>query len=232
MKNVLSILLITLVATVFAACPAATETGSNTNTNGTGTETAKTTEDILAELDKSAGEAWMKKDGKFFEGFLTETFVGNGSMGRSDRAMVVKRISGMDCEVKSTTTSDAKVTEISDGLALYTGKSTSEGTCDGKDIPDSYFATLYVKDGDTWKGAYYQSSDIPAAADAPKPEAEDKPDAAEPKKEEKPEAEAAEKKEEAPLSKMDWHPILSKSMNKDSPTAQLRSRESVSTNAR
>ncbi len=192
----LSILLITLAAALFVACPAGTETVTNTNT----AEPEKTLEATIAELDKAAGEAWAKKDGKFFETFLTDNFVGNGAAGRSDKAIVVKSISESPCEIKSAETTDGKLTEIADGVALYTGKENVDGTCDGKEVPDGYFSTLYVKDGDTWKAAYYQSREIPPAAAAAKPaEGADKPEdaAEEAKKDEKPAADTAAKKEEA-----------------------------------
>jgi len=188
MKKVVSLLFILSLSLLIAAC-GGTETAENSNRNSA--EPAKSLEATLTDLDKSAGEAMIKKDGRFFERFLANGFVGQTPDGPVDKAVVVKMLGENDCDIKSTSSSGVKVTELADGVALFTGKSSSEGTCGGAAIPEAYFATLYVKEGDNWKAAFYQDVSIPPKEDA-------KADGAA-KKEEKPAAGGEEKKEGATI---------------------------------
>ncbi|MDH3492264.1 MAG: nuclear transport factor 2 family protein [Acidobacteriota bacterium] len=190
MKKTLSFLLVILVTALFAGCPATPETNTNANTNAAAP--AGDVSSTIIDLDKKAGEAWMKKDVKFFDGMLAANFVMNGAGGLGDKAMALKLMESLKCEIKSTSTSDQKVTELGDGVAVLTGKNTTDGTCDGEKIPaEEYFGSLYVKDGDNWKAAYYQS-----VAVAPKDG--DKPDEAANSEEKKPAADEAAKEEEKP----------------------------------
>lgn len=200
MKRSLSVLLITILAALFAACPSGTET--NTASNGNTEEKPKTVEAAILEVDDSFSAAGQKKDGKFFDANLTDSFVGVGSNGFWDKSMVVKMISDDPCEGKSNPSTDRKVTEISDGVALLTGKGSGERTCDGKTTKSGEnFAILFVKDGETWKAAWYQGiqtmeEKVGPADDAKKegeakseePAAKEEKPAAEPKKEEAPPA--------------------------------------------
>src|SRR5688500_7090066 len=54
---------------------------------------AAPTSEALAALENKAFEAWSKKDGKFFESFLTDNFIMFTSSGRADKAAAVKEIS-------------------------------------------------------------------------------------------------------------------------------------------
>ncbi len=195
MKKTLSILLITLLAALLAACPA--ETGTNTETNENTEEPAKTVEAAILEVDDSFTEAGKKKDVKFYEANVSDDFVGVMGNGRADKAMVLKWIGDDPCEPVSSSTSDRKVVELGDGVALMTGKGSGERKCGDKTEKNSdVYAVLWEKDGEAWKAAYYQSIDIeekvmPADKDAKAEEGA--------AKEEKPAAEGEAKKEEAPV---------------------------------
>ncbi|HUF03149.1 MAG TPA: nuclear transport factor 2 family protein [Aridibacter sp.] len=200
MSKMIGILVICFAVLSFTACPPAGETGANTGDNSGANDatTEKTLEATLTELDQKAGEAWKNKDSKYFEGFMTDNFVGGGNFGFADKAMSLNGIAKNPCEVKSTATSGYKTVELSDTAAILAGKNSIDGTCDGNKIPEEYFATLYIKEGDTWKAAYYQSAAIPPSEDAKeepaKPEGSDTGAAKRPVPEEKEEA----KEEEAP----------------------------------
>ncbi len=223
MKRILTVLLALSAALFALACEGGTETTGNTD--GNTAEPPKTVEATLIELDKSAGEAWAKSDGKFFENFASDNFVGQGSQGAFDKATLVRAISGQDCDIKSTSTSDQKITEVADGVALFTGKSSADGTCNGDKLKDEYFGSLYVKDGDTWKGAFYQTREVPAKEEA-KPDDAAKPDekaaaaddakkedaSAEGSKEEKPDGDDAKKEEAPPAPKIPNDEALAKTL--------------------
>jgi hypothetical protein len=74
------------------------------------------------------------------------------------------------CEMDSVAFSDAKVTPITDGAVMLTSKVTHDIKCDGKPEPSPvYESTLYIKDGDSWKAAYYQEVDAADAKGQPAP---------------------------------------------------------------
>ena len=171
------------------ACGGRTETAKVADEHAS--EPAKTMEAAVAELDKSMGEAMIKKDSKFFERTLANNYVSQTSGGPVDKATVVRIIDRLDCDIKNTSSKDTKVTELADGVALLTGRSTTEGTCFGQAIPDAYFATLYVKEGNNLRAAFYQDVVIP-----PRNEAKDDGAAG---KEEKPAAEEESKNDGATI---------------------------------
>ena len=194
-----------MLAALFAACPSGTETNTASNT----VEKPKTVEATVLEVDDTFSAAGEKKDGKFFDTNLTGNFVGVSPTGLWDKAMIVKMIGDDKCENKPNPATDRKVVELGDGTALLTGKGSGERTCDGKTTKSSEnYAVLFVKDGETWKAAYYQTipTSTPEAAKADDAKKEGDKSVAESEakkeepaaKEEKPAAEA--KKEEAPAA--------------------------------
>lgn len=150
---------------VFTNCQQASETTENgTNSEPKPAEDLKTT---LSKLENGAYEAWKKKDGKFFEGFLHNGFVGNGPNGPTPKEVTVKAMGDNPCEVKSFKIMDEAATEIGDSAALLTTKFEADYTCkaeDGKEFSGpspSYAASLYVKSGDSWQAIYHQT--VPAS---------------------------------------------------------------------
>ena len=125
--------------------------------------------DALVALDKSAFEAWKTKDANFWDTFLSDSFVGYGSSGRIDKASATKEYTGTDCEIKSYTLSEEQMTPLGDDAALLTYKTTIDGTCGGQRLPaNSRAASIFVRAGDTWKGAFHADAPIvdPKAASA------------------------------------------------------------------
>ncbi|HUF04305.1 MAG TPA: nuclear transport factor 2 family protein [Aridibacter sp.] len=181
MKNILWTVVLAFAALSFTACLPA---GDTTNTNTENTNTAEPAEDLaktLTDRSKEAEEAWKSKDGKFFEGFLADGFVGVGRFGRGTKEIVPKAISENPCEVKSDSVSGQEAVELGEGVALLTEKFEREVVCDGKTLPSpTWAATVFVKEGDTWKGAYHQTLPAPDAKGeypAPPEGAGDKPPA-------------------------------------------------------
>ena len=157
-------------ALVFAAC-AGNAPANNVNAANTAAKTAPAapTKDALVALEKSAYEAWKSKDAKFWDTFLSRKFVGYGSSGKLDKASATKEYTGADCDIKSYALSDEQMRPLGNDAALLTYKTTVDGTCGGQKVPaNSWAAGIYVRDGDTWKGAFHAEAPIvdPKAAPA------------------------------------------------------------------
>jgi hypothetical protein len=115
----------------------------------------------LVTLEKSAYAAWKSKDAKFWDTFLSDKFVGWGSSGRLDKASATKEFTGTDCAIKSYALSDEHVSPLGKGAALITHKITVDGTCGGQAVPaNSWAASVYVRDGDKWKGAFHAEAAV------------------------------------------------------------------------
>lgn len=186
MKRI-SLMTITLAAAAFfAACGAPAGNGPATNNANAGNaNTAKPaaaapTKEALMTLEKAAWEAWKTRDAKWTEENASDKYVGFGSTGRMDKAASIKSFTEQKCEIKSYTLSDDKMHMVGADAALLTFKAAQDYTCDGKKGPDNvYSASIYVRDGEKWKAAFY--------AEAP---------ATDPKAPAKPAAPATAKKEE------------------------------------
>lgn len=168
MKRTMSIALIVFTAVLIAACGygPATNTANNANANANAnanvaksTAAAPAAADLMA-IEKKAVEAWSKKDTKYFEGLLSDSFVGYMGGKRVTRADELKMIAESKCDVKSISLTEEKVTPVGPDAAVLTTKSTVDATCDGQKIPSPMrAATLYVRSGSEWKAAYH--NDVP-----------------------------------------------------------------------
>lgn len=149
-------------ALVFTGCAGNTPTK---NANGANvaekTAPAAPAKDALVTLEKSAYEAWKSKDAKFWDTHLWDKFVGYGSSGRLDKALATKEYTGADCEIKSYALSDEQMEPLGNDAALITYKTNVHGICGGQEIPaNSWAASVYVRDGDKWKGAFHAEAPI------------------------------------------------------------------------
>ncbi len=125
--------------------------------------------DALLARERSAYEAWKSRDGKFWDSFLSDKFVGFGFSGRLNKASAAREYTGANCAIKNYSLSDARTRPLGKGVALITYKNTIDGTCDGQAVPvAAWAASIYVRDGNRWKGAFHAESPIvdPAAAGA------------------------------------------------------------------
>jgi len=162
MKRISLFLLTLTAAALFAACGApVANTGNNAANVGNANANAKPaaappTLAALKDLETKAFEAYKNKDGKFFEGFLDEKFVMGGTDHKGTKADVVKAISENKCEVKSSTFSSEKMIQLGADAAAFVMKVDTDETCEGKKSPTPVISTtVYVRSGDTWKGAFH-----------------------------------------------------------------------------
>ena len=161
---------------IFTAC-AGNVPANNAHAANTAEKTvpAAPTKDALVTLEKSAYEAWKSKDAKFWDTFLSDKFVGYGSSGKLDKASARKEYTGADCEIKSYALSDEQMNVLSNNAALITYKITVDGACGGQKVPaNSWAASVYVRDGGQWKGAFHAEAAVVDPSAAPAKPAEKK----------------------------------------------------------
>jgi hypothetical protein len=165
----------TFVLRVVAACVFAACTGSAPayGASAPGT-TAKIipgppARNALVTLEKRAYEAWKSKDATFWDSFLSDRFVGYGPSGKLDKASATKQYTGADCDIRRYALSDARARALGKDVVLLTHRSAVDGTCSGQKVPaNSWAASIYVRDGGTWKAAFHAEAAIvdPKAASA------------------------------------------------------------------
>jgi hypothetical protein len=115
----------------------------------------------LVALEKSAYMAWNSKDAGFWGSFLSDRFVGWGSSGRLDKSSATIEYTGADCTIRSYALSDEQIRPLGKGAALITHKITVDGTCGGRKVPpESWAASVYVRDADKWQAAFHAEAPI------------------------------------------------------------------------
>ena len=170
MKKVYTFLLMTAVAVSFAACGGAAENkpANVANTNTKPAAPAAPTADALLALEKQANEAYIKGDSKFFETFMSDKFSMTDMKGkRQDKAASVKEISGVKCDVKTWDLSEPQMSKIDNDTYAFSYKATWDGSCtfEGKTekIPSPVrAASVFVRSGDKWLGAWHGETMIVA----------------------------------------------------------------------
>lgn len=166
MKRISSIVLTLTAAAFFAACgaPAGNNAPAANNANAANASNANSakpvaaapTKEALMTLEKSGWEAWKNKDAKFWDSFLSDKYIGFDAKGRTDKATAIKSLTDPKTTVKSYSLSDEQMTLLGPDAALLTFKGTQDYTTDGKPGPSpTWSASVYVRDGDKWKAAYY-----------------------------------------------------------------------------
>ncbi len=138
--------------------------GASGETNTSGTAPAK---DALLVMDKQANEAYLKGDGKFFEGFLSDKFVMYEMGQRMDKAAVTKMIAGNKCDVKEGwKLEDPQMAKIDVNTYVISYKGTFDGSCTGPDgksmkMPSPIrAATVYARNGDKWQSVFHGENAI------------------------------------------------------------------------
>jgi capsid protein len=110
----------------------------------------------LSKMENRWWQEWKDKKTEYFENETGTAFGQLGSEGVTDKATALKRSKDEPCDVKSFATTGFKATQIADNVAVLTYNSTQEGTCRGNALPGKVYSTsVFVKDDDSWKGAFY-----------------------------------------------------------------------------
>lgn len=119
--------------------------------------------ETLTGLEKQSWEAWQKRDGKFFQKFLSEDHVEVGTTGPANKAAIVAFVASPVCVVKSYAVDSFNFTKFDENTALLTYRAKQDTTCNGKAVPSPAWASsLYVRRGGVWLNALYQQTPIVA----------------------------------------------------------------------
>ncbi len=151
---------------MFSACGApATNAPSNANSNANANAAkpvaAAPTMDMLFEMDKKANEAWAKGDVAYFDKMLSSNFVGFEQGQRMSRAEMLEMMRSMKCDAKSWNLEEPQMTKINDDAYVISYKASGDVSCSGPDgkamkAPSPVrAATLWVREGTDWKGAFH-----------------------------------------------------------------------------
>ena len=115
--------------------------------------------ETLTNLEKQSWEAWKNRDGKFFQGFLSDDHVEVGFGGPTDKKNVVSFVGSPVCTVKSYTVDNFNLTEFGPDTALLTYHAAQDTTCNGKPVPSPvWVSSLFVKRDGHWLNAMYQQT--------------------------------------------------------------------------
>ena len=116
-------------------------------------------EEVLTTLEKQSWEAWKNRDGKFFEGFLSDDHVELSFGGPMNKATVVRSVSSPMCEVKSYEVNHFKLFLFDSNTAVLTYHAAQDTTCGGIPVPSPvWVSSLYLKRNGRWVNALYQQS--------------------------------------------------------------------------
>jgi hypothetical protein len=189
MRKIGWILFLFACAYALIGCGAPVANSGNTNVANTNTNAAPKpaaaapTVDALMAMDKQANDAYLKGDGKFFDGFLSDKFVMYGGGMRAGKATIVDMIGKVKCDSAEATLSEPQMTIIDADTAVLTYKDTYTGKCtmNGKEEPNpspTRAASVYVRNGDKWAPVFHGENLIIDPKNPPKAPAK----AAEPKK--------------------------------------------------
>lgn len=184
MKSIALFILTAVAAATLGGCAPAANTPANT-ANTAPAKAAVPTMDTLFAMDKKANEAWVNGDKAHFEGMLSDKFVSYERGERMDRAGLLAMIGTVKCDVKTWSLEDPQMATIDADTYVISYKGNFDGTCTGPDgksmkIPTpTRAASVWVRSGDTWKGAFHSETPIidPKAAPADAKAADSKTDA-------------------------------------------------------
>jgi hypothetical protein len=117
--------------------------------------------DTLVKLEKQSWEAWQRRDGAFFQAFLSDDHVEVGFRGVTRKAAVVAGVASPACVVRSFAVDSFELTSLNPTTALLTYHAAQETLCNGHAVPSPVWASsLYVRRGDRWLNAAYQQSQV------------------------------------------------------------------------
>jgi hypothetical protein len=115
--------------------------------------------DSLVALERQSWEAWKNRDGKFFEGFLSDDHVEIGFGGVTNKVTVVAGVGSPVCVVKSYSVDQFELKRLGPDTALLTYYADQDTACGGKPVPSPvWVGSLYVRRGGRWWNAVYQQT--------------------------------------------------------------------------
>lgn len=168
MKKLLVLLSLLVLGAACATQPSGnSNTTANTNKAGEMKSTAAPSEADLIAKEKSAWDAFKRKDVDGFKKLLAPEYVEVIDSGLKDTAGAVASMK--DIDITDVTFSDWKMTPIDKDAALLTYKVTVKGKFKGEDVPPGpyYEASAYVNRNGEWLAIYYQETESKKMEQAP-----------------------------------------------------------------
>ncbi|HEY7113777.1 MAG TPA: nuclear transport factor 2 family protein [Thermoanaerobaculia bacterium] len=121
----------------------------------------------LVALEKQSWVAWKNRDGKFFEGFLSDDHVEIGFGGVSDKKAVVAGVGSPVCVVRTYSVDRFDLKVLGPDTALLTYFADQDTTCGGNPVPSPvWVGSLYVRRGGKWWNAVYQQTQTKRKAES------------------------------------------------------------------
>lgn len=118
-------------------------------------------EKTLIELEEQMWRANREGDGAFYQRHLTDDALLISRYGVAGKAQVVPTIQANRNPFIRTALSDHRVMRLSDTSALVTYKVAYTALVDDREVDVTALATsVYVSDGDTWRGAFHQQTSL------------------------------------------------------------------------
>jgi hypothetical protein len=110
----------------------------------------------LIGLEVKSWTAWKARDGKFFDGFLSDDHVEVGYGGVIGKRDVVDGVASPQCSVESYSLSDMQFTRISQDTAVLVYRAEQKTLCGGVAVPSPVWATsVYAHRAGKWLNVVY-----------------------------------------------------------------------------
>ena len=115
----------------------------------------------LVAIERASWEAWQKRDGNFFETFLSDDHVEVGQSGIAGKTQIVAFVGNPICKVNSYKVDQFKITLFDKNTALLTYRAEQDTSCGSVIVPSPAWASsLYIKRDGRWLNALYQQTPI------------------------------------------------------------------------
>ena len=116
----------------------------------------------LIALEKQSWVAWQKRDGAFYQKFLSDDHVEVGGRGTSSKKEVVDFVGSPVCVVTSYSVDNFNVTILDADAALIVYHAAQDTKCGGRQVPSpAWVSSLYIRRGGKWLNAMYQQTPEP-----------------------------------------------------------------------
>ena len=103
----------------------------------------------------------LKRDGKYFAGFLSDDHVEVGQSGITGKAAIVAFVGNPICKVNDYKVDQFTLTLFDSNTALLTYRAEQDTVCGSAKVPSPAWASsLYKKRGGRWLNALYQQTPI------------------------------------------------------------------------
>ncbi|QQS32567.1 MAG: nuclear transport factor 2 family protein [Acidobacteriota bacterium] len=192
MRKLFAAMMAGALAISFTACEqAANKPANTTNTNANAAKPAAAapTAASLLEQEKKAHAAWLSGDTAWFTENLSDKFVSYHNGQRFAKLDEVKMVADAKCEGKDTKLDEEQLVKINDDTyaIVYRSSTDAECTVGGQKmkVPSpTRAATIWVREGDKWKGAFHSETPIIDPKNPPAAPAKTEAKKEEPKKDE------------------------------------------------